>query len=334
MEAIVLNAIDAPLTLQEVPIPELGADEALVELKAAGMNKRDWWIWKGQYAGLKFPIILGSDGSGIVKSVGSNLPESWQGQEVIIYPAAGWGSSEAHQSKDFQILGLPVNGCYAQYVKVKSDMLYPKPAYLDFKQAAAFPVAGLTAYRALFVRGGWQKGEKVLISGVGGGAGTFALQYALAAGAEVWVTSGNQQKLQKAISLGAKGGVNYKETGWAEKLQSQAGSFDVIIDSALGEGFADLVSLAGQGGRIVFFGGTAGNIPPLNGRTVFWKQLSIVGTTMGSPKDFEQMLSFMQTHQIQPVIDGVYPLAQAQQAMERMSQGGSKFGKMVLTIGS
>lgn len=334
MEAIVLNAIDAPLTIQEVPVPELGADEALVELKAAGINKRDWWIWKGQYAGLKFPIILGSDGSGIVKSVGQDLPASWQGQEVMIYPAAGWGQSEAHQNKDFQILGLPVNGCYAQYVKVKSDMLYPKPAYLDFQQAAAFPVAGLTAYRALFVRGGWQKGEKVLISGVGGGAGTFALQFALAAGAEVWVTSGSEEKLEKAITLGAHGGVNYKKEGWAENLQSQAGSFDVIIDSALGEGFADLVSLAGQGGRIVFFGGTAGNIPPLNGRPIFWKQISILGTTMGSPKDFEQMLSFIQTHQIQPVIDGVYPLAQAQQAMERMSQGGSKFGKMVLTIES
>jgi len=334
MKAIVLNAIEAPLTLEEVPVPQLAADEALVELKAAGINKRDWWISKGQYAGLKFPIILGSDGSGVVKSIGSDLPESWKSQEVIIYPAMGWGTSETHQEKSFQILGLPANGCFAQYVKVKSDMLYPKPAYLDFTQAAAFPVAGLTAFRALFIRGGWQKGEKVLISGVGGGAGTFALQYAVAAGAQVWVTSGSDDKLEKAVALGASGGVNYKKQGWAEELQNSAGNFDVIIDSALGEGFADLVSLAGPGGRIVFFGGTAGNIPPLNGRPVFWKQISIFGTTMGSPKDFEQMLSFIQDHEIQPVIDEVYPLEQAQQAMERMGQGGSKFGKMVLTIGS
>lgn len=334
MKAIVLNGIEAPLTLSEVPIPALDADEALVALKAAGLNKRDWWIYKGQYAGLKFPIILGSDGSGVVQSVGQGLPKSWVGQEVIIYPAAGWGDSEAHQNKDFQILGLPVNGCYAEYVKVKAEMLYPKPNHLSFKEAAAFPVAGLTAYRALFVRANWQKGDKVLISGVGGGAGTFALQYALAVGAEVWVTSGSQDKIQRAVDMGAKGGANYKETGWAEKLLEQAGSFDVIIDSALGEGFEDLVTLAGWGARIAFFGGTAGNIPALNGRPIFWKQISILGTTMGSPRDFEAMLRFIQQYQVRPVIDEVFPLEQAGQALDRMSQPGSKFGKMVLTIGS
>jgi NADPH:quinone reductase-like Zn-dependent oxidoreductase len=334
MKAIVLNGIEAPLTLSEVPVPELEPDEALIELKAAGMNKRDWWIYKGQYAGLKFPIILGSDGSGIVKAVGSGLPESWKGQAVIIYPAAGWGDAEAHQNKDFQILGLPVNGCYAEYVKVKAEMLYPKPAHLSFNEAAVFPVAGLTAYRALFVRAGWQKGDKVLISGVGGGAGTFALQYALAVGAEVWVTSGSPDKIQRAVSIGAKGGANYKEAGWAEKLLAQAGSFDVIIDSALGEGFADLTTLAGWGARIVFFGGTAGNIPALNGRPLFWKQISILGTTMGSPRDFESMLSFIQQHGVKPVIDEVFTLAETAKAMERLSGAGSRFGKMVLTIGS
>ena len=334
MKAIVLKEIEAPLDLQEVPIPDIGPDEALVELKAAGMNKRDWWIWKGQYAGLKFPIILGSDGSGIVKSVGSNLPENWKGQEVIIYPAADWGDAEAYQNKDFKILGLPVNGCYAQYVSVKGEMLYPKPDYLTFTEAAAFPVAGLTAYRALFVKGAWKKGDKVLISGAGGGAGTFALQFAVAAGAEVWVTSSSDTKIDNAKQLGATGGANYKEKGWAEKLLQQAGAFDVIIDSALGDGFADLISVAGQGARVVFFGGTAGNIPAINGRPVFWKQISILGTTMGSPGDFEQMLSFIKTHEIKPVIDEVFDLGQAQKAMNRMNTGGSKFGKVVLNIGS
>lgn len=334
MKAIVIQNMEAPLNIEEVLIPEIGPDEALVELKAAGMNKRDWWIWKGQYAGLKFPIIPGSDGSGVVKAVGSDLPESWSGQEVLIYPATNWGDCEAFQGKDFKILGLPENGCYAQFVKVKGEMLYPKPDHLDFVQAAAFPVAGLTAYRALFVRGAWKEGDKVLVSGVGGGAGTFALQFAVAAGAEVWVTSGSDDKIKKAIELGATGGVNYKEKDWSEKLSKKAGSFDVIIDSALGDGFADLVTLAASGARIVFFGGTAGNIPAINGRPVFWKQISILGTTMGSPRDFEQMLSFIKNRQIRPIVDEVFPLDQAQEAMMRMNTGGSKFGKMVLTIGS
>lgn len=334
MKAIVLNDIDAPLRMEEVPVPEIGPDEVLVALRAAGLNKRDWWIWKGQYAGLKFPVILGSDGSGIVDKVGSHLPESWKGQQVLIYPATDWGDKQAFQGKDFKILGLPENGCYAQYVKVKGDMLYPKPDHLDFVQAAALPVAGLTAYRALFVKCAWQAGDKVLISGVGGGAGTFALQFALAAGAEVWVTSGSPEKIEKARELGAKGGVSYQEPGWAEKLQAAAGKFDIIIDSALGEGFADLVTLSARGARIAFFGGTAGNIPPINGRPVFWNQIQILGTTMGSPLDFENMLSFIKTHQIRPVIDEVFALDQVETAMNRMNTGGSKFGKMVLTIDS
>lgn len=334
MKAILLQDINMPLRLEEVPVPQIGPDEALIELKAAAVNKRDWWIWKGQYAGLKFPIIPGSDGSGLVIKVGSNLPDSWIGQEVLIYPAKDWGPSEAFQGKDFKILGLPENGCFAEYVKVKGDMLYPKPDHLDFVQAASLPIAGLTAFRALFIRGQWKSGDKVLISGVGGGAASFALQWAVAAGAEVWVTSGSEEKIQKAKELGAAGGGNYKETGWAEKLQHEAGVFDVIIDSALGDGFSDLVALAAAGGRVVFFGGTAGNIPALNGRPVFWKQISILGTTMGSPKDFEQMLSFVKAHQIRPLVEEVFPLDQAQEAMNLMEAGSSKFGKVVLTIGS
>ena len=334
MKAIVLNDIEDPLSIQDVPVPSIGPDEVLVELKAAGINKRDWWIWKGQYAGLKYPIILGSDGCGIVNAVGSNYPQSWQGQQVVIYPASDWGDKETHQHKDFKILGLPENGCYAQYVKVRGEMLYPKPDYLSFTQMAAFPVAGLTAYRALFVRGNWQPGDKVLISGVGGGAGTFALQFAVAAGAEVWVTSGSEDKIRRAKELGAAGGVNYSKQDWVASLADLAGSFDVIIDSALGDGFKGLISLAGQGARVVFFGGTAGNLPPLNGRPVFWKQINILGTTMGSPRDFEQMLSFIKKHEIIPVIDEVFELADAQKAITKMNPGSTRFGKFVLHIGT
>ena len=154
----------------------------------------------------------------------------------------------------------------------------------------------------------------------------------VAAGAEVWVTSGSEEKIRRARELGAAGGINYKETDWAATLLREAGEFNIIIDSALGGGFADLVTLAARGARIVFFGGTAGNLPPVNGRPVFWKQISILGTTLGSPRDFEQMLSFIKARQIRPVIDEILPLDQAQEAMERLNSGGSRFGKMVLTI--
>lgn len=332
MKAAVLHAVNEPLKIEDVKVPALASAEVLVKLKAASLNKRDWWIQKGQYAGLKFPIILGSDGAGIVKAVGDHVDPSFVGQQSVIYFVDQWGDDERFQSKDATLLGLPQNGCLAQYVKVKADQIFPKPGNLSFEQTAALPVAGVTAYRALFTKGECKAGDRVLVSGAGGGAGTFALQFAVAAGAQVWVTSGSQQKIQRAVELGAKGGVNYKTENWDKDLLQQAGEFDVIIDSALGEGFAKLVDVAARGGRIVFFGGTNGNIPPLNGRAVFWKQISILGSTGGSPKDFAAMLSFVEQKNIHPVIDEIFSLDDAEKAMRMMDHAGNKFGKIVISI--
>lgn len=332
MKALVLHGPNEDLKVEEVEQPAIGPHEALVQIKAAGLNKRDWWIQKGQYAGLQFPIILGSDGSGVVTAVGTDVPLSWVGQEVVLYPAENWGDKEQYQGKDFQILGLPSNGCFAEFVKVKSTMLFPKPQHLNFEQTAALPIAGLTAFRALFIKANWQSGDKVFVAGVGGGAGTFALQFAVAAGAEVWVSSGSCAKIEQAILLGAKGGVNYKDEHWAQQLKDQAGLFDVIIDSALGEGFTFFPEICHPGARIIFFGGTAGNIPAVNGRPVFWKQLSILGTTLGSPGDFDKMLTFIQDKKVRPIIDKVYPMQEANEALQSMNGGTSKFGKSILNI--
>jgi zinc-binding alcohol dehydrogenase/oxidoreductase len=251
------------------------------------------------------------------------------GQEVIINPGYGWGDSPDYQSDDFKILGLPADGTFAEYVKVEAQHLHHKPAHLNWEQAAALPLAGLTTYRALFTKGKAKKGDKVLITGVGGGTGTFALQWAIAAGCQVFVTSGSGDKIEHARQLGASAGVNYKAQDWAEQLQQLSGGFDVIIDSALGEGFAKLPEICNPGGRIVVFGGTAGNIPALNGRRIFWRQLQIIGTMMGSPDDFKAMVNLVNEHQIIPVIDGVFPLAEADKAVQKM-ENSSQFGKIVL----
>lgn len=333
MKAAVLNGINEPLVIEDVEIPALTSGEVLVKLKAASLNKRDWWIQKGQYAGLRFPVIVGSDGAGTVESVGENVDHTLLGKETVIYFMDNWGNDERFQSKEATLLGLPANGCLAEYVKVKTEQVFSKPRNLSFEQTAALPVAGVTAYRALFTRGDCKRGDKVLVSGVGGGAGTFALQFAVAAGAEVWVTSGAEEKINKAVALGAKGGVNYKSENWDNTLLEQAGEFDIIIDSALGDGFAKLAGLAARGGRLVFFGGTNGNIPPLNGRPVFWKQISILGTTGGSPKDFADMLFFIEEKNIHPVIDEIFPLEEAEKAMRTMDTTDNKFGKIVIKIG-
>ena len=331
MKAIVLEAADKPLVLKEVEKPSLQAGEVLVQIKAAALNRRDYWITVGKYAGIKYPSIIGSDGAGLVTEVGSDADKSWLNKEVIINPCHNWGSNTEYQNRDFSILGLPEDGTFAEYIKVKAEYLYPKPKQLNWEQAAAIPLAGLTTYRALFTKGKAKKGDKVLITGIGGGTGTFALQWAIAAGCQVFVTSGSGQKLERAKQLGAAAGVNYKAQDWAQELQLMSGGFDVIIDSALGDGFEKLLDISNPGARIVFFGGTAGNIPALNGRKIFWKQLQILGTTMGSPDDFKGMLDLVNKHQIIPVVDEVFPLAKAQKAIDKMANS-SQFGKLVLTI--
>lgn len=331
MKAIVLEAPDKPVILKEVEKPALKPGEVLVKIKAAALNRRDYWITVGKYAGLKYPTILGSDGAGIVYQVGDDKHKYLLDTEVVINPGYNWGDDERFQSKEFKILGLPDDGTFAEYVKVGADQLFPKPAYLNWEQAAAVPLGGLTAYRALFVKGKAKKGDKVLITGAGSGTGTIALQWAVAAGCKVFVTSGSGEKIERAKQLGALAGVNYHAQDWAEQLQHLAGGFDVIIDSALGDEFGKLPDLCNPGGRIVFFGGTAGNIPAMNGRKIFWKQLQIIGTTMGSPADFKAMMDFLNQHEVVPVIDEVCPLTEAAKAIAKM-ENSTQFGKIVLSV--
>ncbi len=330
-KAIVLHGPHEPLVLEELPIPAIGKGEALVRVKAAAFNRRDWWIQQGQYAGLKFPIVLGSDGAGVVEQVGGADHSRWVGREVVINPSLGWGDNEAFQGKSFHILGLPADGTFAEFVRVPVANLYEKPAHLSFEEAAALPLGGLTAYRALFARAGLKSGDNVLVVGAGGGVATFALQWAVYAGATVYVTSSTPAKVEQAVALGAKGGVLYTDEDWAEQLHEQIGGFDVIVDSALGDGVAHYPDLASPGGRIVFFGGTAGDIPALNARKIFWKQLSLLGTTMGSPADFAAMLAFVNQHRAVPVVHATYPLEDAEAALRQMDQS-TQFGKIVLTV--
>ncbi len=330
MKAIVLEDINQSFTVKEVQKPLLQKGEALVKIKAAALNRRDFWIKKGQYAGLKFPIILGSDGSGIVEAVFDESDNHWLQQEVIILPSCNWGENEDFQGKDFKILGLPDDGTFAEYVKINVENLFPKPTHLSFEEAAALPLAGLTAYRALFIKAKIKKTDTVLITGIGAGTALFVLQFAVASGAKVFITSSSNEKIDKAIALGAIGGVNYLEDNWDKTLLELSTGFDLIIDSAIGPNFAKHFNYVNSGARIVFFGATAGNLPELNPRIIFWKQLQILGTTMGTKSDFEAMLNFVVEHKIVPIIDQLYHFNDANQAIGLM-ENSSQFGKIVLT---
>ncbi|HEV2354525.1 MAG TPA: zinc-binding dehydrogenase, partial [Puia sp.] len=306
------------------------AGEAIVRVRAAALNHRDVWIQKGQYAGLKFPIIPGSDGAGVVESADEG--SGWIGKQVIINPALSWGGSPRYQDPAaFRILGLPDDGTFAEYVKVPVVNLVEKPAHLSFEEAGALPLAGVTAFRALITRAQLQSGEKILITGIGGGVALFALQFAVAAGAEVVVTSGNPEKLEKAMAMGAIGGANYKEKDWVERLKLLAGAFDVIIDGTAGDGMNELFDLAAPGGRVIFYGATRGNPSQVIVRRIFWKQLNVLGSTMGSPEDFETMMRFVEKHRIKPVVDRVFPPDDGEAAFRWMDEG-KQFGKIVISF--
>ena len=320
------NAMD----VTSVPDPRPGAGEVVVALRAAALNHRDVWIKTGQYAGLKWPCIPGSDGAGVVTATGPDVDPAWMSREVVINASFNWGTDERAQGGNFQILGLPRDGTLAERIVVPVAQLAARPAHLDWREAAALPLAGLTAYRALFARARLQPGERVLVSGVGGGVATFALQFALAAGAEVWVTSSSADKIARAVSLGAKGGFDYTAADWPAQAAARAGAFDVIVDSAGGDGFGRLVDAAAAGGRIVFFGATRGDAT-LPVRKVFWRQISLLGSTMGSPADWSAMNAFVAEKRIRPIVSEVFPLARAAEAFALMERGG-QFGKIVVEM--
>ena len=333
MRASVLNALgDADnLRLENRPDPQPGPGEAVVHLKAAALNHRDVWIRKGQYAGIKLPIILGSDGAGQVGEVGEGVDPSWIGRDVVIDPTLGWGSDERVQDSAFQILGLPVDGTYAEQVRVPASNLYPRPAHLSWEETAAIPLASLTAYRALVTRARVQPGETVLVTGIGGGVATCALMIAMQLGAKVWVTSGHDSKLKAAQAHGAQGGVNHRKDDWAKALIAGIGSRpDIVIDSAGGETFNKALDVLKPGGRLVTYGSTLGAANQVEIRRIFWKQLNVLGSTMGSPSDFAAMLKLYEGG-LRPIIDKVFPLEQASDAHIRM-EAGDQFGKIVLKI--
>src|SRR3954468_7175962 len=236
MQAIVLRDLGGPeqLRLQTAPDPQPGPGEVVVRLKAAALNHRDVWIRKGLYAGIKLPVILGPGGAGAVSAVGPNADQKLLGREVVLNPGLDWGDDDRVQGPHFRILGLPDDGTYAEPVKVPASAVYPKPAGWSWEEAAALPLAGLTAYRAVVTRAQVGPTDRVLVTGVGGGMSQFAVQIAKARGARVVVTSGSDDKLARATQhLGADGGANYRTGDWAKEVVRLFGGEgpDVVIDS-------------------------------------------------------------------------------------------------------
>ncbi len=331
MRAAFFYGQDAPLVIKEIEKPKLTKDQVGIRLKNAALNHHELWMIKETKEPISGGLVLGSDGSGVIEEAESAQDQYLIGKEVTINPSIGWGKNPAAQSHAFNILGYPVNGTFSDYIAISKKQVFEKPEHLSFAQAAAIPLAGLTAYRALFTKAKLRRGEKVLITGIGGGVALMAMQFALAFDATVFVTSGSDEKIEQAKKLGAHGGVNYKDPGWIEKLAKATGGFDVIIDSAGGKNFSDLIEMAYPGGRIVLYGRTAGTISDISPKAIFWKQLSIFGSTMGTTDEFLSTLDFFEKNKLTPIIDSVFKLEDINDAFNKMDRG-EQFGKIVISI--
>jgi NADPH:quinone reductase-like Zn-dependent oxidoreductase len=334
MKAVVLQALGEVEGLRYVDVadPVPGEGEALVRLRAASLNRRDVWIRRGLYPRINLPVILGSDGAGEVVEVGPGVDASLKGQAVVIDPGQDWGPDERAQSVKYRIYGLPDDGTYAQLIKAPAANLHPKPGALSFEEAAAIPLAGLTAYRAVVTRAKVEAGETIIVTGIGGGVATFALQFARHLGARVFVTSGSDQKLAQAGKLGADGGVNNREGDWGKAILERIGHPpDVVIDSIGGGTINKAIEILRPGGRIVSYGATAGLVDQFDLRRLFWKQINLLGSTMGTAREFGEMIRLYDRAGLHPAVDRLYSLEQADEAHTRMEES-EQFGKIVLRI--
>jgi zinc-binding alcohol dehydrogenase/oxidoreductase len=336
MKAVRLNEIGGPqqLRIESIPDPTPGEGEILVRVTRAAFNRRDVFITQGLYPGISLPRTLGSDGTGTVAALGVGVPGPGVGTPVVIDPMLGWGADPGVWEKGNSILGMPHDGTFAEYVLVPAANVHPKPAHLSDDEAAALPLGGLTAYRALVTRGRITPADVVLLTGIGGGVQTFALLFAVSIGARTIVTSSSDEKLERAKAMGADVAINYATSAsWSKAVRAAAadgGGPSLILDSAGGETFAQCLDIARPGARVVTYGGTAAT-SNVRMFSIFWKHLDILGSSMGSPEDFAGMLALVSERQLKPAVDGVVAMDDVVAGAERLN-AAAQFGKIVLAI--
>jgi NADPH:quinone reductase-like Zn-dependent oxidoreductase len=320
----------------EAPIPAAG--EVTLRVLCAGLNHLDIWVRMGRTK-LKMPHILGSEAVGIVTAVGLSVESPRVGEHVIVNPALSCGHCEfcrrGEQSlcASFGIIGLSRDGTFAEQAVVPAANCYPKPPHLSDEEAGALALSHVTAWRMLMTRAQVKPGESVLIHGIGGGVALSALQFAKRIGAEVFVTSSSNEKLSRAKELGADHTINYRQASVVEWIRQHTGDqgVDVAIDAVGAATWPLDFKCVRKGGRVVLCGVTSGAEAETDLRTLYWNQITVLGSTLGSSGDFAEMLAAVNVNQLRPIIDEVFPLDRVHDAMAKM-EDGRQFGKIVLRV--
>ena len=317
MKAIRIHEDGGPevLRYEDAPDPVAGEGEVLIELRAASLNHLDLWVRKGLPSVPK-PRTLGADGAGIRLDTG---------ERVVINPGIEHGER-------ISVVGEHSDGTHAELVAVPETNVYPLPDGISFETAAAFPLVFETAYRMLVTRAGLQEGEWVLLWGIGSGVSTAGLAIAKALGARTIVTSGSDEKLARAVELGADAAVNHASEDVVARVKELTGAgVDVVVEHVGADTWSRSLNAARVGGRIAVCGATSGPNPPAELHRIWWKQLTVLGSSMGTKADFEAAFELVKSGRALPVIDAVFPLAEARDAHERL-ESGAQLGKVLLRI--
>lgn len=315
------------LSFREIEEAQPGTGEVRVKLKGAGLNHRDLFTLI-RHKETEPPLIIGSDGAGIVDAVGEGVTNVQIGDEVIINPGLGWKEKSDAPPAGFEIVGLPFHGTFAESIVIPAENAVHKPEFLSWEEASVLSLAALTAYRALFTRGKLEAGMKVFIPGIGGGVATFLLQFAKAAGATVYVTSRSKEKCQSALELGADKAIDSGED-WSGALGGE--KMDLVIESVGAATFNKSLDQLRPGGTIVTFGASAGDVVDFDLRKFFYGQFNMYGSTMGSGEEYREMISFIEKYQIKPVVDKTYQLSEFKEAFDRLEKA-NQLGKIGFSL--
>ncbi|MBH0229485.1 zinc-binding dehydrogenase [Halobacillus yeomjeoni] len=316
------------LSVQEVETKTIKADEVKVKVHTAGLNRRDIAVVTKRHKADDPALIPGSDASGVIEEIGEEVTKFNVGDEVVINPGLNWKEKSDAPPEGFEIVGLPFDGTFSEFYTCTEDHVELKPEHLSFEEAGVLPLAALTAYRALFTRGNLQPEQTILLPGIGSGVLTFALKFAKAVGSRVIVTSRSQDKREEALRLGADAAIA-TESDWKEQLSAE--KVDMVIESIGEATFNKSLGIVRKGGTVVTFGATTNDQVSINIREFFYGQYNLLGTTMGSAEEFQEMLRFVSEHKIKPQLDRLFSVEEYKEAFEYL-RDTKNFGKIGFTM--
>lgn len=314
------------LKLKDMPEPVADKDEVVISLKVAGLNRRDLYI-PGRRGDEAEALILGSDGAGIIESVGEEVTRFNVGDEVIINPSLYWHENSDAPPEGFDILGMPDHGTLAEKIAISGEQVEKKPEHLTWEQAGVLALSALTGYRALFTQGKFKRGQTVFIPGAGSGVATFMIIFAKHAGGKVIATSRSAEKRKQTKEILGADLVIDTNSDWQKELKDE--TIDLVIESVGRATFNRSLDVLKKGGRIVTFGATTEDVVELNLRDFFYGQYKLIGSTMGSREEFRTMLEFIKKEGIYPEVDQTFTIDQCQEAFDYLEEN-KQFGKIAI----